>query len=288
MANHSPATYNIVYNDSNIIIVNHIEEYKGPQREHPKGYLIFLVLQRGEMQLNIDYRQHVLHKDEVLLCFPQQDVTEVCASEDFQGSVILIKAELVKSLIHSSMQALKDFFYLHKHPVLHLSQKARHVMAHYLTLLRYRYENPTESYNTDIVNAILQAMLYEMMNLIGRTAKPEDSHIIRQGERLFKRFMELLVNDKVRSRSVSDYSERLCVTSKYLSAVCKQLTGRTASSWINEFVMKDVVRQLHYTDLSIKEISLRLGFPNVSFFGKYVKNQLGISPSEYRKMNVKE
>ena len=80
MANHSPATYNIVYNDSNIIIVNHIEEYKGPQREHPKGYLIFLVLQRGEMQLNIDYRQHVLHKDEVLLCFPQQDVTEVCAS----------------------------------------------------------------------------------------------------------------------------------------------------------------------------------------------------------------
>ena len=164
----------------------------------------------------------------------------------------------------------------------------REPMSASQTLLRYRYENPTENYNTDIVNAILQAMLYEMMNLIGRTAKPEDSHIIRQGERLFKKFMELLVNDKVRSRSVSNYSERLCVTSKYLSAVCKQLTGRTASSWINEFVIKDVVRQLCYTDLSIKEISLRLGFPNVSFFGKYVKNQLGMSPSEYRKMNVKE
>ena len=144
----------------------------------------------------------------------------------------------------------------------------------------------TDEHENDAVYQ--KAMLYEMMNLIGRTAKPEDSHIIRQGERLFKRFMEMLVNDKVRSRSVSNYSERLCVTSKYLSAVCKQLTGRTASSWINEFVIKDVVRQLCYTDLSIKEISLRLGFPNVSFFGKYVKNQLGMSPSEYRKMNVKE
>ena len=278
----------ILYNDPNIIFVNHIEEYQGPKKEHPKDRLIFLILNKGELRLNIDNREHVLHSNDLLLCFPKQDVGSARTSEDFQGSVVLIKAELVKSLVHSSMQSLKDFFYLHEHPVLHLSQNSRRLMAHYMTLLRYRYENPTENYNTDIVNAILQAMLYEMMNLIGRTAKPEDSHIIRQGERLFKRFMEMLVNDKVRSRSVSNYSERLCVTSKYLSAVCKQLTGRTASSWINELVIKDVVRQLCYTDLSIKEISLRLGFPNVSFFGKYVKNQLGMSPSEYRKMNVKE
>lgn len=288
MENYRQHDPNIVYNDPNIIFVNHVEEYHGPQREHPKDRLIFLILQKGEIQLNIDNRQHILHSDDVLLCFPQQDVVDVTASKDFQGSVVLIKAELVKSLIHSSMQSLKDFFYLHEHPVLHLSPKARRVMAHYITLLRYRYENPTENYNTDIVNAILQAMLYEMMNLIGRTAKPEESRIIRQGERLFKSFVELLVNDKVRSRSVSDYSERLCVTSKYLSAVCKQLTGRTASSWINEFVIKDILHELRYTDQSIKEISLRLGFPNVSFFGKYVKNQIGQSPSEYRKMSTKE
>ena len=288
MENYRQHDPNIVYNDPNIIIVNHIEEYQGPQREHPKDRLIFLIVEKGELRLNIDNREHVLQSHDVLLCFPQQNVMTVSASEDFQGSVVLIKAELVKSLIHSSMQSLKDFFYLHEHPVLHLSPKARSVMAHYITLLRYRYENPTESYNTDIVNAILQAMLYEMMNLIGRTAKPDESRIIRQGERLFKSFIELLVNDKVRSRSVSDYSERLCVTSKYLSAVCKQLTGRTASSWINEFVIKDILHELRYTDQSIKEISLRLGFPNVSFFGKYVKNQIGQSPSEYRKMSTKE
>ena len=110
----------ILYNDPNIIFVNHIEEYQGPKKEHPKDRLIFLILNKGELRLNIDNREHVLHSNDLLLCFPKQDVGSARTSEDFQGSVVLIKAELVKSLVHSSMQSLKDFFYLHEHPVLHL------------------------------------------------------------------------------------------------------------------------------------------------------------------------
>ncbi len=34
---------------------------------------------------------------------------------------------------------------------------------------------------------------------------------------------------------------------------------------------------------SVKEISEQLGFANHSFFGKYVKAQVGTSPAEYRK-----
>ena len=120
----------ILYNDPNIIFVNHIEEYQGPKKEHPKDRLIFLILNKGELRLNIDNREHVLHSNDLLLCFPKQDVGSARTSEDFQGSVVLIKAELVKSLVHSSMQSLKDFFYLHEHPVLHLSQNSRRLKSH--------------------------------------------------------------------------------------------------------------------------------------------------------------
>ncbi|MBF1571957.1 MAG: AraC family transcriptional regulator, partial [Prevotella sp.] len=43
-----------------------------------------------------------------------------------------------------------------------------------------------------------------------------------------------------------------------------------------------ITNYLRTTDLSVKEISHRLGFPNTSFFGKYVKDHLGCSPLEYR------
>ena len=36
------------------------------------------------------------------------------------------------------------------------------------------------------------------------------------------------------------------------------------------------------TDLSVKEISNRLGFPNSSFFGQYFREQAGMTPMAYR------
>jgi len=47
-------------------------------------------------------------------------------------------------------------------------------------------------------------------------------------------------------------------------------------------VMQDCYRLLLDTDLSIKEISNRLGFPNPSFFGQYFREQAGATPMEFR------
>ena len=44
---------------------------------------------------------------------------------------------------------------------------------------------------------------------------------------------------------------------------------------------------LRYTRKSVKEISNELDFPNSSFFGKYVKKHLGMSPKNYRERFVK-
>ncbi|MBQ5826872.1 MAG: AraC family transcriptional regulator, partial [Bacteroidaceae bacterium] len=50
-----------------------------------------------------------------------------------------------------------------------------------------------------------------------------------------------------------------------------------------EAIVKEAKRQLKYTDKSVKEIAMQMDFPNVSFFGKYFKTHVGVSPMEYRK-----
>ena len=70
---------------------------------------------------------------------------------------------------------------------------------------------------------------------------------------------------------------------KYLSVVCKQMSDRTASSWIEEYLNEDIRFHLRNTTKPIKEICKILNFPNLSFFGKYVKGQFGCTPTEYRK-----
>jgi len=53
-------------------------------------------------------------------------------------------------------------------------------------------------------------------------------------------------------------------------------------------VVKDISYMLRYTRKSVKEISCDLDFPNISFFGKYVKKHLGVSPKNYRERFVKD
>ena len=92
----------------------------------------------------------------------------------------------------------------------------------------------------------------------------------------------MLTSDYPKDRSVSTYAERLCITPKYLSAVCKEFTGKPASDLIDKYVIKDILYLLKKTNKSIKEICNELEFPNISFFGKYVKRTIGMSPKLYR------
>ena len=99
---------------------------------------------------------------------------------------------------------------------------------------------------------------------------------------MFRDFIGLLSSTYPRPRSVAFYADKLCITPKYLSAVCKQVSGMTALKLISNFVSKDILRLLNDTDKSMKEICNELGFPNPSFFGTYVRKTLGMSPRQYR------
>ena len=70
---------------------------------------------------------------------------------------------------------------------------------------------------------------------------------------------------------------------KYLSSICSKIEGKTASELITINTVGRIKQLLLYSPLSIKEISTQMGFDNLSFFGKYVKKHLGLSPNNYRK-----
>ena len=56
-----------------------------------------------------------------------------------------------------------------------------------------------------------------------------------------------------------------------------------ASKIIDEAIIRKAKELLKLPDISILEVSERLNFVSQSFFGKYFKRRLGISPKEYRR-----
>ena len=95
--------------------------------------------------------------------------------------------------------------------------------------------------------------------------------------------MTLLASYYDKERSVRFYAEKLNLTSNYLSGIIKDYTGKTASEWIEEYVILEAKALLKFSGLNIQQVAYELNFPSQSMFGKYFKKQTGMSPKVYIK-----
>ena len=100
---------------------------------------------------------------------------------------------------------------------------------------------------------------------------------------IFTKFIHLVEGNYKRERRVGWYAEQLCITPKYLSETVKQVSRLTPNEWIDNYVILEIRVLLKNSTRSIKEIAMEMNFPNQSFLGKFFKERVGMSPSEYRK-----
>jgi AraC family transcriptional regulator, transcriptional activator of pobA len=99
---------------------------------------------------------------------------------------------------------------------------------------------------------------------------------------IIKRFSELVENNFMEQRTVKFYAEQLNIHPNYLNALVKKHTGITAKESIQNRLLLETKYLLHSTDLSIKEISGRVGFTDPNYFTSFFTKLENISPGNYR------
>ena len=103
----------------------------------------------------------------------------------------------------------------------------------------------------------------------------------RQDE-IFKSFVSLVHEHCASQREVSFYADKLCISTKYLTGICKAVTGDSAKKIIDDFAILEIKVLLQSTELTVQEIADRLHFPDQSYLGRYFKRHEGMSPKEYQ------
>lgn len=99
---------------------------------------------------------------------------------------------------------------------------------------------------------------------------------------LFNAFISKVEKHHREEHGVKFYADELFVTPKYLSAVVDEASSKGAKQWIDEYVALDAKVLLRTTQKDIQEISEELNFPDMSFFGKFFKRIVGVSPKTFR------
>lgn len=247
--------------------------------------ILFVACTHGKLQMRIKSKTIVVHPYEMLCCGPNTTIDDCMISPDFEARILCLSPRIIQSILHDDKKIWNHYFYISQNPVLHISEESSRLFEQYYRLLEYRMKFPQRSYNKKTMVSLVSALLYDLLADLSSPSfeVTESDALISQGDILFKRFIELLSDSEPKERSVSYYAEQLCITPKYLSTTIKKVSCKTAFEWINEYVMEDVKRQLSFSGKSIKEIADYLKFPNISFFGKYVKTHLGVSPTEFRR-----
>ncbi len=155
-------------------------------------------------------------------------------------------------------------------------------------LMRATLAGDATTANRDrVLAALFAAMFHYVMGIIPKHTFVGQADVSNRTDELFNRFVVLLREHCRTQRSVEFYAAQMGITPKYLSLILKKNSCRNASKLIDEAVVYEAKRLLKYSGLSIGEISDNLNFTSQSFFGKYFKQRVGVSPSRYKLWNGK-
>ncbi len=95
--------------------------------------------------------------------------------------------------------------------------------------------------------------------------------------------MRLLAEGNSRmARTVGWYAAQLNVSDKYLSSTVKRLTGHSVISYIDRHTIPILKEYLDNPRYSLTQIANRMNFASLSYFSRYCKKHLGMTPTEYR------
>lgn len=82
--------------------------------------------------------------------------------------------------------------------------------------------------------------------------------------------------------TVEDIANRLNLDRSYFGKIFKETMGQSPQEFLIRYRMSKAAELLKTTDLSVKEISLKVGYPNQLHFSRAFKNIYNQSPRSYR------
>jgi AraC-like DNA-binding protein len=269
------------YTDGDVIVYDNIQNVAALYPLKPMTNMIVMCLS-GNMTMKVNDTRNMVKEGDIFCCPPNVRIANTDISNDFACHVICLSDHIIQGLLHDRINTWHRAVYVvNKLTIINLPNEIQQEFDLYYKLIGMKLQNrQTAPY--EIVQALVRAFLLEMCFMLEHTQGDNENVKLSQGKILFNRFLTLISNNEVKRQPISHYASLLAITPKYLTMLCLKHSDKTASEWIIQYTTEDIRFYLKNSNLSIKEISAKLGFANMSHFGSYVRKHLGMSPSEFR------
>ena len=246
-------------------------------------YHILILCHKGKAQfrMNEQQRTFTIEADDFVIWQMGSYIYDALYSADFDADFLLVSRIFLIENNPETVWATKGYVYIKQNPVFHLGEREKLACMADFSRFKEQLLNRAHIFCREILGKQMQIFLLDLWNIYACEINRQQQTSNTKAN-LFNRFMDLVRQHAMENREVTFYSDKLCITPKYLSEVCRDSSGYPASHWINGYATQEIVAMLKNPSLTLAEITERMHFYNQSHFSRYVKKELGVSPTEYR------
>lgn len=270
------------YVNNDLLLIDNIGAAPVPRNARRMTFIIIGLCTKGQMQYTIDTNEFIVQAGDAIIISENHVADNYRPSPDLEALCMAVSVDFFHEIIRNVSEMSALFLYSRYHPVMTFSPKEQQTFKNYFHVISQKMQDKSNHFRKELVRTLMLGMFYDLSNVIYHSQQSAQQHQSRP-DAIFTKFIKMVEANCRQERRVGWYAKQLCITPKYLAETVKQVSNRTPNEWIDNYVTLEIRVQLKNTTKSIKEIAEEMNFPNQSFLGKYFRDNVGMSPSQYRK-----
>lgn len=246
-------------------------------RPHRHDFYYCVVLEKGKMELEVDFERIELTDHSLFLSYPGQ-IHSIRAAQMDEGWFLAFDPSLLDENLKNILDGCLSEIIL-----VPLLAEHSGTFSSYISHLYTVYKDTEQLFRQTITQAMVTALVYQLAAAYMAT---EQFSLIRHTPRsieITKIFKQILRRDYKSLKRPSEYASKIHITVSYLNDTVRSVTGFPVTYHIQQQLMREAQRLLYYSDLSVKEIADTLGYDDVAYFNRLFSKVKGLAPGAFRK-----
>ncbi|SEQ71254.1 helix-turn-helix domain-containing protein [Neolewinella agarilytica] len=251
----------------------------------PRDEYQLIFLHSGKVSLTLSEKKYLLKGRTLSFLAPGQHFAINDYSDGTNGIVLTFDTDYFLLCLKNQIKlCFYPFFQFSSYPVLKLTTVEWKSLSAIREKIAFEYRN-RKSLNDDLLCRLQLNILLIEIERIYTANKLTDEAPISRRHAITAKFKQLVDDNFLTLRGVSDYADKLYLSTTYLSDTVKRVTGRPASALIYDRLIEEIKGELVQTEDTINQIASRLAFNDVSYLCRFFKKHTGMSPQQFRQTN---
>jgi AraC family transcriptional regulator, transcriptional activator of pobA len=263
-------------------------EFNRPSQSHVLNF--YKISYKPKLSGKLKYGQDYYDFDEggLLFAAPNQIIGSNNENEIRECSTytLLIHPDFLWNYPLAKKIKTYGFFSYSANEALHLSESEKATIISIFKIMEEELNSRIDDFSQDVMISQIELLLNYANRFYKRqfiTRKAVSSDLLQKLEEILDEYFNNAKSLSQGIPTVQYLSEKLNISSSYLSDMLRSLTGQNAQQHIHNKLIEKAKEKLSSTSLSVSEVAYELGFEHPQSFSKLFKTKTNLSPLEFRR-----